>query len=246
MENNEKRIISIILKFGVIVVAIVGIISQQLHGLLIYTGYVPFLYFTTQSNIIIAICMIFLLYFDFANKEVPRALLIFEHISVTAVTLTFLVFAIILAPFIPALDRRYFYSLQNLTLHNAAPILAIVHYLYDDNRDIPKYAKPLGLLSGIIYVIFVYIVHLAGGNFGATEFPYFFLDYKSFGWLTISEGKIGILYWWAVIILLLYGISSALYYLKVKSGAKKKIPVTTFASLIFLATIFIIINIIIK
>ncbi len=71
MENKNKRTINIILKISIIVVAIVGIISQQLHGLLIYTGHVPFMYFTTQSNIFIALCMGLLLYYDFAKKPVP-------------------------------------------------------------------------------------------------------------------------------------------------------------------------------
>ncbi len=204
------------------------------------------MYFTTQSNIFIALCMGLLLYYDFAEKPVPTVILILHHISVTAVTLTFLVFAIFLGPFIPELSVSYFYSVQNLTLHNIVPLLAIGQYLYDDNRDIPDYTKYLGLLSGVIYVIFVYIVHFLGGNFGATLFPYFFLDYKTFGWLTISEGKIGILYWWIVIILLLLGISLLLYYLKKKSAERKNIPAAIFNSLIILAVIFIIINIIIK
>ncbi|OQC49540.1 MAG: hypothetical protein BWX57_00863 [Tenericutes bacterium ADurb.Bin024] len=246
METKKKRTINIILKISIIVAAIIGIISQQLHGLLIYTGHVPFMYFTTQSNILVAVCMGILLYYDLTEKEVPRWVLIFQHITVTAVTLTFLVFAIFLGPFIPDLSVGYFYSVQNLTLHNIVPILAISQYLYDDNRDIPKYAKYLGLSSGFIYVIFVYIVHLCGATFGATEFPYFFLDYKEFGWLTINEGKIGIIYWWIVIILLLLGISALLYYLKKKSAERKNIPVAIFNSLIILSIIFIIINIIIK
>lgn len=243
MKSLTKKEISIALKIITIVLVVVGVIAQTFNSLLVSRGLTSFLYFTTQSNVILGVTMGLLLFFELKNKEKPRWLIIFSHIAVSAVFLTFIVFSLFLGPFITGI--KYFYSIQNLALHNFAPICGIIAYLLME-EDIPKVARPLALISGISYAIVTYILYFAGVSFGKYELPYFFLDFNTYGFLRINFPDFGVVYWWILIAIFLYGISVLLMFIRKLAHKNEKVPLTSFIFLSVLATIFIVFNIIIK
>ncbi len=242
MTNAKMRIARISLNSVLIVLVVIGVIMQTTSGLLVTPGFRSFLYYTTQSNFIMALLSALLIYFDLKKREPSIVIKVLHHIAVTAVLLTFIVFALLLGGYIE--NARYFYSIQNLTLHNLAPIIAVFVYLLYDYK-LPPYTVPLALISGITYMLFTYILYFSGVNYGAHGFPYFFLDFKTYGWFTVNWPSFGILYWWILIVVFMYTMSVSLVYLRNKTRKYKRIPLFTLIALLCLALIFISINIII-
>lgn len=243
MNNTTKQTLRISLNVFVIILIISGVISQVFSGILVGRGLITFLYFTTQSNLIVALYSAILIYYDIKKKELPRVLQVFHHLAVVATTLTFFVFALFLGPYIKT--ASYFYSLQNLALHNFGPIIALVVYLLCE-YDAPKIVRPLALLSPLSYMLTTYILYFSGVRFAPHELPYFFLEYMTYGWLRINFPSFGILYWWILIILIIFGISHLIFFLQKKSQTNNKlIPLTSLLFVCF-SLFFIVINTIMK
>lgn len=240
--QKEKFNLLTLLRITLIVLVVIGITAQQFSSFFAaHGGYVAFFYFTTQSNFFLLLINIFLLTYELRGKEKPQALLTLEHIAVSATTLTFFVFAVFLGPFVE--KASYFYSVTNLTLHNAAPILGIITYFMTKKER--KVNPLLGLSSGLFYLVFAYTIYFVRGNFGPTEFPYFFLDFKSNGWLTFSPPVIGVIYYFVFIFFLLLGISYLLAKLD-KHENKQKVVTLTASVLTSITLIVIILNVALK
>lgn len=243
MNATNKRIIRLVLNAFLIVLITSGIISQTLSGLLVSRGPISFLYFTTQSNLIVALLALFLIFYDIKEKARPKAVQIIHHIAVVATTLTFLVFSLMLGPYIE--KANYFYSLQNIALHNLGPIIALIVYLlYDD--DLSPNVRLLALISPFSYMIVIYLLYFSGVRFTPYELPYFFLEYMTYGWLRIDYPNFGVLYWWILILLLIVGISYVLYYLREKARQNHVVIYICGALLLCFALMFISINTIMK
>lgn len=240
--QKEKFDLLTALRITLIVLVIVGITAQQFSSFFAaHGGYVAFFYFTTQSNFFLLVINMCLLVFELRGKEKPQALLTLEHIAVSATTLTFFVFAVLLGPFVE--KASYFYSVTNLTLHNAGPLLGIVTYLMTRKHE--KVNPLFGLSSGLFYLVFAYTVYFIRGNFGPTEFPYFFLDFKTNGWLTFRPPVIGVIYYFVFIFFLLLGLSYLLAKLEEHENKQKVVTLTTVV-LASLAFIVIVLNVVIK
>lgn len=238
-----QRTLRISLQIAIILMVIAGVIGQYLSGILVDRGWSSMLFYTTQSNLLMAATFVALLIYDLKGKETPRFIVIFEHIAVSATTLTFLVFALFLGPYIE--KAGYFYSLQNLTLHNLVPILSIVMYLIGKNKG-GKHIILFALISGFSYLAFAYILYFFHVPFGRFDFPYFFMDFKTYGWFRIDGINFGVVYWWITIAFLLYGISILLYKLKDKNSVHPKYSLYIFFILIVFAISITTINIIMK
>jgi len=51
--------------------------------------------------------------------------------------------------------------------------------------------------------------------------PYFFLDFEANGWISIGNGKIGVVYWMGIVLLLVIGMSFGTYKLKLMTLKKR-------------------------
>ena len=243
MNEATKRTIRLILNGLLVVLVTSGIISQAVSSIIVGSGAISFLYFTTQSNLIMVGLSLVLIYFDLKRKPLPRFLQIFHHLAVVATTLTFLVFALMLGPFLDL--ATYFYSLQNIALHNLGPILAIIVYLLYAHET-PKSVKLLALIGPLSYMFVTYLLYFSGVRFHPYELPYFFLEYMTYGWLRIDFPNFGILYWWVAIILLIFIISYLVYLLKRKAQTNSKVIYISASTLFVLSLTFIVINTIMK
>lgn len=240
--KKEKFNSLALLRIALIVLVIVGVTAQQFSSFFSEHGsYVAFFYFTTQSNLFLLGVNVFLLMYELRAKKKPRLLLTLEHIAVSATTLTFIVFALLLAPFLEL--PSYFYSVTNLTLHNAAPILGIVTYLGTKREH--KINSFTSVTSGLYYLIFAYTVYFIRGNFGPTEFPYFFMDFKTNGWLTFAPPVFGVVYYFILIFFLLLAISYVLIKLNKIENRRKTVTLATLV-LSLLALAVILLNVLLK
>ena len=188
------------------------------------------LYYTIQSNLFVLIISLIFVIINIKKlygKKVDKQIFYFlKYISTVAITITFLVFSLLLAPqLILNNTGKYLFSLGNLTVHFISPILAIISFLYTDNNlKIQRRTYLCGLIGPLYYLILALILSLIsekklfiGLDGTPSKVPYFFLDYITNGWFTLSNNlfKIGSFYW--IMFCVILTILIARLYLKIIS-----------------------------
>lgn len=170
-----------------------------------------FLYYTVQSNILAMLTSMVLIVFEWHSLkgyEVPNAVQFFRLLSAVAITLTFLVFSLMLTPqMIIEGNGAYLRSPGNIFVHNLVPVCAILDWcLFGSAAKLRKVDSLCGMVPAFAYVCFAYICVARGIRFSDNVFPYFFLDYKTYGWFRIGNGGIGVIYWIIILAVVLYGL----------------------------------------
>ena len=203
---NEKNL-KIFIHIGIIISCLAGIVLQ-LAGSENFMGsaLVIFRAFTVQSNLWIAVIAGVALIYELKLKKVmPAWIYTLQYIFTVSILLTYTVFAIILSP---AMPNDYLWSPSNWFLHSLTPMLSLMSFLCIDHQKI-KQGK--SLLFAVIPPIGYAIFFLSYYHFvGSQPVPYFFLDYKVLGWLTISPIGIGVIYWILLISSLVFGLGCGL------------------------------------
>ena len=164
-----------------------------------------FLYFTIQSNI--AIILITLAFFIlkiiglFLKKDfINNILYHIKFVFTVGITITFLVFFILLAP---TMGASYLLSMTNLTVHLIVPLLALIDFFCFDNKiSFKKWSPLLGTVFPLCYLGFVFICVGLNIRFNDQLVPYFFLDYETLTWFNITEKGIGVFYYIIILLIL--------------------------------------------
>ena len=219
--NKKENLISAISKLLLVVGVIIGVWASLLQEGFFNPKH--FLYYTIQSNIEIAIICFVSLLFIFSKKEVPSIVYALKFIFTVAITLTGLVFNFILYPAsIFSTHPLNPLSTANFFTHIFVPILSLVDFFaFDYKLKITKKTFLLGLITPLIYFIFVMFCTKVGIRFNGNLFvPYFFLDYKANSWFQLGDGKIGVFYWVIIQILIVLLISSVLLFFMKKRKNK--------------------------
>lgn len=165
------------------------------------------LYFTIQSNIaILAIVIVFfalkIIQLITKKKLINNFLLHLKFVFTVGITITFLVFFILLAP---SQQPSYLSSMTNLTVHCLVPIFALIDFFFfDTDIKFNKFSPLSGTIFPLLYLFFVLICTQVGVRFNGQFVPYFFLDFKTLGWFDISSKGIGVFYY--ILILLFFVI----------------------------------------
>lgn len=219
--NKKENLISAISKLLLVVGVIIGVWASLLQEGFFNPKH--FLYYTIQSNIEIAIICLVSLLFIFSKKEIPSIVYTLKFIFTVAITLTGLVFNFILYPAsIFSTHPLNPLSTANFFTHIFVPILSLVDFFaFDYKLKITKKTFLLGLITPLIYFIFVMFCTKVGIRFNGNLFvPYFFLDYKANSWFQIGNGKIGVFYWVIIQVLIVLLISSVLLFFMKKRKNK--------------------------
>ena len=202
--STRKRpsIFEILWKIAVIFFASAGVYLQaKLDGGLFKT-YI-FLYFTILSNMGTAIVFFLLLLCKIAELirgrgRRHRVLSRIKYIFTMAMALTLIVSLCLLAPF---KSQAYLFSFRNLCVHIFAPLGATLDFLIFD-KDI-RYRLRTSLQSLILpalYLAVTLLISIKGITYSNGEnFPYYFLNYRNLGWITLPPDGFGVL-WWIVVI----------------------------------------------
>ena len=219
--NKKENLISAISKLLLVVGVIIGVWASLLQEGFFNPKH--FLYYTIQSNIEIAIICLVSLLFIFSKKEIPSIVYTLKFIFTVAITLTGLVFNFILYPAsIFSTHPLNPLSTANFFTHIFVPILSLVDFFaFDYKLKITKKTFLLGLITPLIYFIFVMFCTKVGIRFNGNLFvPYFFLDYKANSWFQLGDGKIGVFYWVIIQVLIVILISSVLLFFMKKRKNK--------------------------
>lgn len=209
--ENKKVITAICLRIGIVILAFLGIAFNIFTKGEYMIGRLSFLFFTIQSNFLVAIVAVVLIVFDIfklkgSKKDLPRWFYYLKFAATTAISLTFIVFWTLLAW---VMKPSYLYSVSNLTLHTIVPIVAVIDYiLFTKDYKITKFGLASSLIFPLAYFVFAVILIAFEVSFGPDmQAPYFFIDYKKNGWFKISNGQIGVFYWVMIILIIFYLIA---------------------------------------
>lgn len=226
--SKKAYSIGLILKLGTILSCIIGLVFQVIEWDSVFIGYnSTLLYFTTESNIwIAAICLMFLI-IDIRTKgkrEISNRLYIVKFMFTVAIMLTFIVFAVLLTPL---QEMNYILSVTNICLHNLTPIFAIADFIVCDYGFMSKKSYVLlGTILPVTYCVVTLILSFNGVTYGVDSagqyriVPYFFMDYKKLGWISISDNGIGVLLWVVIITVLVLSMGAGLLAVKHLRGMR--------------------------
>ena len=174
----NKNIPKFIIRICIIIAAAFGLYLQIFIG-----GLHKLNFYTIWSNIAV---MVFYIYY-LTRKDEKEGLLRIKGGIVLGITLTFIVYNVLLLPTVKPED---FYNWKNYTLHYIVPLLCIFDCLFYDKVKY-KYPDPLyWTIFPLFYAIFalvkgiVYPVNIPGED---SPFPYFFVDINKLGGLGVAR-----------------------------------------------------------
>lgn len=214
-----SKVFSIILKLIIIACVVVGIVLNSFSA--DFDGYAHwlnrFMYFTTQSNIWIAVTMLIILIYSSckkSNSKFKHILYVFKFIFTVSIAVTGVVYCAFLGP--NANPVYHPWSISSCFLHIIVPALAVLDFFLDDYKII--YSKNeiwLSLIPPLVYCVLSAILFYIGIDFGRGDnFPYFFLNFASpagfFGFSNELPYIMGSFYWLLIFSLLILSLGFVL------------------------------------
>lgn len=175
-------------------------------------------FYTIQSNILVLVTECVLLIYSCLNiknnSKLQRGIYILKYVTTVAITLTFLVFWGMLAPY---MDFETMLKPSSIIVHLVVPILMMLDFVSKDNSDIRLKKEDIlyVLIPPFSYLTFCLIraevsdKRLTGGS----RYPYWFIDLDMFGWFG-NENGIGVIYWVGLVSILTLSIGYGMMKLK--------------------------------
>lgn len=225
-KTKEKQIkLGIVLK-GIAIVASVYGMCRSAAGIMFLT------YFTNLSNIFVDLVLGYFLYFNIKSltgkKEIKFGNTAYriKFLATISITLTFLVFMLILAPNNPGgfLYAYFRNGCGSFGVHFLNPLLAILDFcLFDYEFISTKNDAFYGIIPPIVYVVFIMLLSILGVRWDDVMYaPYNFLNYGAgAGWFGFDLSKtsnvsfgIGVFYMIILLILIFIGLGKLFLWIK--------------------------------
>lgn len=175
--DKDKRV-SYVLKCIVIIFAIAGIILSAHAGRKSFMGgNRVFMYFTIQSNLVIAFFCLYGAILLKTGRHIKNSWYVIKFVGTVSITLTGVVFCFILAPVL----GKHAWNLQNVFTHVIVPIVAVIDFFVTGIYGSIKWQNVFFVaLPPLLYAIYAGIGYAAGWEFApGTRYPYFFLNWGS-------------------------------------------------------------------
>jgi len=221
--STRRKKISFALKLAVILSAVLGTVLSALGEKNSFMGgSVVFMYFTIQSNIAIAVICAVGCYLIMRDKAISNAWYIVKLVGTVSITLTGVVFVVMLAPVLG--DKAW--NIQNTLTHVVVPAVAIADYfVIASGSSLRKKDVVYVTIPPLLYVIYAGIGYIRGWEFAlGVNYPYFFLNWGSpagaFGFS--NELPFMGCVWW-ILILSAFLIAVGLGYIAIADRIGKKI-----------------------
>ena len=176
--SKTRKNLSVALKLAVIISAVLGTVLSALGGQNSFMGgSVVFMYFTIQSNIAIAVICAVGCYLIMRDKAISNAWYIVKLVGTVSITLTGVVFVVMLAPVLG--DKAW--NIQNTLTHVVVPVAAIADFfVIASGSGIRKKDVVYVTIPPLLYVIYAGIGYIRKWEFAlGVNYPYFFLNWGS-------------------------------------------------------------------
>lgn len=218
-----QKIVSIILKAIIVISATWGVvISASASSSSFMGGDTVFMYFTIQSNILIALICLIGAILILINRVSNKVWHIIKYVGTVSITLTGVVFCFVLAPTM----ARDAWSLGNVLTHVIVPLASIIDFFVVSTiMSIRKINVLWVTVPPILYAIYSGIGYVRGWEFiDGYNYPYFFLNWGSEAGAIGFSGSLPFMgpVWW-IIILLIFLIIVGFIYLLIAEGIRKSL-----------------------
>ena len=200
LTNNTQKIIRVIINAGLIICVLVGVMINIFKSNIAST----IAYFTIQSNLLCAILSGVTLAREIKqNNSREKEYIFFKGMALVSILLTFFIYNFVLKPTLDMANSARKESFDSILLHVAVPLLMFGDFLFFEKKDLYKWWHPFAwALFPVFYIVYTAIYKALGGLYiygsSAAKFPYFFLDYETYGFgmvglwiLLITVGFIG-------------------------------------------------------
>ncbi|MBE5958383.1 MAG: hypothetical protein E7254_05925 [Lachnospiraceae bacterium] len=140
-------------------------------------GKTVFMYFTIQSNIVIALISLIGFLFLLCDIDINSIWYVIKLVGTVSITLTGVVFVVVLAPTL----GENAWNLQNVLTHVVVPIASVVDFFIVAPTTKMKKANVIYvIIPPLLYAIYAGVGYVRGWNFGyGNNYPYFFLNWGS-------------------------------------------------------------------
>lgn len=165
------------------------------------TSWMFLTYFTNLSNIFVDIVLVGFMAFEvraiLQKKPIEHSNIAYrvKFLATISITLTFLVYMLILAPNASGGILHAYLSngAASLCVHFINPALAILDFfLFDYEFKATKYDGLYGVIPPLAYLAFVFILSFFGMRWGTMYAPYNFLNYGAkVGWFGFDLSTMG-------------------------------------------------------
>ena len=206
--SPARKRISCALKLMVILSASAGTWMSAAAGRKVFMGGSRvFMYFTIQSNLLMALISAAGLWMLLRNTPVPRSWYAVKLSGTVSITLTCAVFAVMLAPLL----GQAAWNVQNTLTHLVAPLAAVADFFVAaPGAGIRRKSVFCVLIPPFLYVVYAGIGYACGWEFARGQhYPYFFLNWGSpagaFGF-TGELPFLGCVWWILILMLFLLGV----------------------------------------
>ena len=220
--SQTRKRLSCLLKLIVIISAVTGTLLSSYVGRSAFMGGSrAFMFFTIQSNILMALICTAGWYFLVRNKAVSPAWYTVRLVGTVSITLTGVVFAVLLAPLL----GKAAWNFQNTLTHVVVPVAAVMDFFMTaSGAEIKRKNLFYIVIPPLLYVIYAGIGYIRGWEFiKGQRYPYFFLNWGSpagaFGF-TDKLPYMGCVWW--ILVLLLFLIAVGWCYLALADIIGKK------------------------
>ena len=209
MKGNKLFVVSFIFNILTFLLVLTGVILMITigSGALGETNITVFKFFTFQSNLFMGIVAFIYAIFQLLillNKrdKLPHVLLVFNHVGVTAVGLTFLIVIFFLAPGY-GFDKMY--NNANLFFHALVPIVAMINYMFLEKECSFKFINTLfSIIPSLLYGIVYFIVVVSLNAYGDIN-----IDFYMFG----ANGPLIGAFNFIAVMSIAYGFGVAIYFI---------------------------------
>lgn len=223
MKRSIRTYISLLLKLVVAFFALYGVFLSMNAGADKFMGGIKMLmYFSIQSNIVIAIICLIGIYYIFSKNKTPNLWQIIKFVGTLSITLTGAVFCFVLAPTMGFAA----WNTVNIYTHVIVPIAAVLDFFVTGiDFNIKKKNVVYTIIPPILYLIYASIGYVQNWDFGSgINYPYFFLNWGSkthaFGF-TNELPFMGVVWWMLLLFILI--ILVGIIYLYILDVIKKRI-----------------------
>jgi len=150
--------------------------------------------FTIQSNLLCLIAAAVTLALEIKKKDTKRkAYIFFKGMTLTSIFLTFIVYNFILKPLMGETNNTQSFMLADALLHTVVPLMMLGDFIFFEKKGCFKIWYPFGWTAFPLYYVGYTAIYKAFGgiykyhfNDTVSNFPYFFLDYESYGLRTVG------------------------------------------------------------
>ena len=152
---NLLSLVANLLIVSLTILSLVVLFCKRFNQKLEIKGVTSLIFFTIQSNILVAISSVVMIVYNIINlannsNDYSRFALVFKYVSTIAVMVTFMTVMLFLGP-----TQGYIKMLKgiNLPLHLITPLLAIISFVFFERNGLFFYETLFALIPVILYEI---------------------------------------------------------------------------------------------